>query len=120
AEAAFVELGKQHDSRFAGSAPARVADCLWMQDRREEAAKAYRKLLSGKGSFDAAVARFRIADVEAEVAEKAAAETPARKIAAPAFWQINVAFPAPPLVLGPRPPLPLLGHLPEASSSRSP
>jgi soluble lytic murein transglycosylase len=109
AEAAFVELGKQHDSRFAGSAPARVADCLWMQDRREEAAKAYRKLLSGKGSFDAAVARFRIADVEAEVAEKAAAGSSARQIAARAFLQIHVDFPAHPLGVEARTRAALLG-----------
>ena len=95
AEAAFVELGKQHDSRFAGMAPARVADCLWMQGRREEAAKAYRKLLSAKGSFDAAVARFRIADVEA--AEKTATESSSRQTAARAFLQIHVDFPAHPL-----------------------
>ena len=97
AEATFVELGKQHDSRFAGIAPARVADCLWMEGRREEAAKAYRKLLSGKGGFDAAVARFRIADVEAEAAERPAAGSSARQAAARDFLQIHVDFPAHPL-----------------------
>jgi soluble lytic murein transglycosylase len=97
AEATFVDLGKQHDSRFAGTAPARVADCLWMQGRHDEAAKAYRKLLSGKGNFDAAVARFRIADVDADAAEKAAAGSSAREAAARTFLQIHVDFPGHPL-----------------------
>ena len=39
ARAAFAELGKLHDSHFAGIAPARVADCLWMEGKREEAAE---------------------------------------------------------------------------------
>ena len=97
AEAAFVELGKQHDSRFAGVAPARVADCLWMQGRRAEAAQAYRKVLSSKGTFDGAVARFRIADFEAEAAEQTATGSSARQTAARTFLQIHVDFPAHPL-----------------------
>src|SRR5450631_2197007 len=52
ARAAFTELGKQHDSRFAAIAPARVADCLWMEGKRDEASAAYRKLPGGKPAFD--------------------------------------------------------------------
>jgi soluble lytic murein transglycosylase len=100
ARAAFAELGRVHDSRFAGIAGARVADCLWMEGKREEAAAAYRKHLGGKPAFDQAVARFRVAEVQAEAAarskndkdSKSATETAAR-----AFMQIHVDFPAHPL-----------------------
>jgi len=101
ARATFTELGKQHDSRFTAIAPARVADCLWMEGKREEAAATYRRLLGGKPTFDQAVARFRVAEVQAE----AAAHAPDHKsngksatdAAARAFMQIHVDFPAHPL-----------------------
>jgi soluble lytic murein transglycosylase len=97
ARAAFAELGKLHDSRFAGIAPARVADCLWMEGKREEAAAAYRKLLGGKPAFDQAVALFRVAEVQAEAAVRAKESKPATEAAARAFMQIHVDFPAHPL-----------------------
>ena len=94
ARATFDELGKVRDSRFAAIAPWRVADCLWMAERRQEAAAAYRKLAGGKAG-DAALARFRIALVEAEAAPgKGPAEAAAT---ARAFMQIHVDFPAHPL-----------------------
>jgi len=97
ARAAFAELGKLHDSHFAGIAPARVADCLWMEGKREEAAAAYRKLLGDKPAFDRTVARFRVAEVQAEAAVHAKESEPATEASARAFMQIHVDFPAHPL-----------------------
>ena len=97
ARAAFTELGKLHDSRFAAIAPARVADCLWMEGKRDEAAAAYRKLLGGKPAFDQAVARFRVAEVQAEAAAHAKDSKSATEAAARVFMQIHVDFPAHPL-----------------------
>ena len=97
ARVAFAELGKLHDSRFAGVAPARVADCLWMQGKREEAAAAYRKLLGDKPAFDQTVARFRVAEVQAEAAVHAKESKTLTEAAARAFMQIHVDFPAHPL-----------------------
>ncbi len=97
ARTAFSELGKQRDSRFAAAAPARVADCLWMDGKHEEAAGAYRKLLGGKPAFDQAVARFRMAEAQAEAAAHAKDGRAATDAAARAFMQIHVDFPAHPL-----------------------
>jgi soluble lytic murein transglycosylase len=97
ARVAFSELGKQHDSRFASMAPSRVADCLWMEGKREEAAAAYRKLLGGKSAVDQAVARFRLAEVQAESATRVKGDKTATDAAARAFMQIHVDFPAHPL-----------------------
>ena len=71
-------------------APWRVADCLWMAGERVSAAAAYGKLLKrGGGTFgDAAVARFRLAEVEA-------ARNPAQ--GARLFLAVNRDFPAHPL-----------------------
>ena len=93
AGASFAELAKSRDSRFAAGAPWRVADCLWMQGKRQEAAAAYRKLVGGKGTADAAVARFRLAELAAESAtgKRGGAE------AARLFMQVHVDFPAHPL-----------------------
>ena len=96
ARAAFSELGKQRDSRFASMAPARVADCLWMEGKREEAAAAYRKLLNSKPAVDRAVARFRLAEVQAEAAQ-AKGDKATTDAAARTFMQIHVDFPAHPL-----------------------
>jgi soluble lytic murein transglycosylase len=94
ARAAFTDLATLRDSRFAALAPWRVADCLWLEGKRGEAAAAYRKVVSGKGG-DPAVARFRIAEVEAEsLAGRDRSEAAA---AARAFMQIHVDFPAHPL-----------------------
>jgi len=97
ARAAFSALGKQHDSRFASMAPSRVADCLWMEGKREEAAAAYRKLLGGKSAVDQAVARFRLAEEQAESATRVKGDKAATDAAARAFMQIHVDFPAHPL-----------------------
>jgi soluble lytic murein transglycosylase len=97
ARATFAELGKQHDSRFSATAPSRVADCLWMEGKHDEAAAAYRKLVGGKPTFDLAVARFRLADVQAEAAEHAKDGKAATEAAARAFVQIHLDFPAHPL-----------------------
>jgi soluble lytic murein transglycosylase len=94
ARTAFAELAKSRDSRFAALAPWRVADCLWMEDKRQEAAAAYQKVVGGKAG-DAAVARFRIAEVQAEAARGKGASAAAA--AARAFLQIHVDFPAHPL-----------------------
>jgi soluble lytic murein transglycosylase len=96
ARAVFAELSKHHDSRFAAWASARIADCLWMEDKREEAASAYRKLLGGKPTFDQAVARFRVAEAQAAAATGAKAAKVAEATAR-AFMQIHVDFPAHPL-----------------------
>jgi len=93
--ATFAELARARDSRFADLAPWRVADCLWMQGKRTQAATAYRKLVAGKGGADAAVARFRLAELQAEAATgkgKTAAAAAARL-----FMQVHVDFPAHPL-----------------------
>ena len=94
ARATFSDLAKERDSRLAALAPARVADCLWMEGKREEAAAAYRKVLSGKPVVDQAVARFRIACVQADRTKNGNSGTEA---AARAFMQIHVDFPAHPL-----------------------
>jgi soluble lytic murein transglycosylase len=93
ARAVFADLARLRDSRFADIAPWRLADCLWMDGRRGEAAAAYRRLLGRKGDGDVAVARFRIAEVEAEAARNASA----RAAAGRAFMEIHVDFPAHPL-----------------------
>jgi tetratricopeptide (TPR) repeat protein len=46
ARALFDQLADERDSRFAALAPWRVADCLWAEGRKAEAAAAYRKLLA--------------------------------------------------------------------------
>jgi soluble lytic murein transglycosylase len=93
----FSELGKLHDSRFAAVAPWRAADCLWMEDKRVEAAAAYRKLLAGKTAADRAVARFRLAEVQAEAAARSGGKREVLQAAARAFMQIHIDLPAHPL-----------------------
>ena len=57
---------RRKDSRFAALAPWRVADCLWAEGRKTEAADAYRKLLGEPpAGVDAVVARFRLAETGA-------------------------------------------------------
>ena len=97
ARIAFAELGKLRDSRFAAIAPARMADCLWMEGKRDEAATAYGKLLGGKPVFDPSVARFRVAEVQAEAATRAKDDKSAMDAAARTFMQVHVDFPAHPL-----------------------
>lgn len=96
AASSFAELGKLRDSRFAAMAPWRAADCLWMEGKRDAAATAYRKLLHGKSNADQAVARFRVAEVQADAA-RAKKDEPALATAARAFMEIHVDFPAHPL-----------------------
>jgi soluble lytic murein transglycosylase len=93
ARSTFVRLGRSRASRFAAVAPWRVADCLWMEGQRSVAAAAYRKVVRGTGG-DAAIARFRMAEVQAEMAHGRASEAAA---AGRAFMQIHVEFPAHPL-----------------------
>jgi len=106
AEALFAELAKLRDSGFSALAPWRAADCLWMEEKRDEAAKAYARLLAGKAAttgIDKAAARFRLAEVQAEKATKtkdaphSAAKPGAIEAAARAFMQIHIDFPAHPL-----------------------
>lgn len=92
----FAELAKLRDSRFAPLAPWRAADCLWMEGKRVPAAAAYRKLLGGKANADRAVARFRVAEVEA-MAALATKDEAAVARAAQAFLKIHIDFPAHPL-----------------------
>jgi soluble lytic murein transglycosylase len=93
ARASFATLARIRDSRFAAIAPWRVADCLWMEDRHQDAAAAYRKL-SQRKEGDVALARFRIAEAQAETA---AAKGLDRAAVARAFLAIHVDFPAHPL-----------------------
>jgi soluble lytic murein transglycosylase len=96
ARAAFSELAKLRPSRFAGVAAWRAADCQWMQGQRDEAATAYRSLLSNKApGTDPAVARFRLAEISAEKAapQGAAAAQEARRL----FLQVHLDFPSHPL-----------------------
>jgi soluble lytic murein transglycosylase len=95
ARAAFEALAKLRDSRLAADAPWRAADCLWMEDRRSQAAAAYRRLLGRKGEGDPAVARFRVAEVEADAARGKDASV--RAAVSRAFMQIHVDYPAHPL-----------------------
>jgi soluble lytic murein transglycosylase len=97
AGATFSELGKLRDSRFAAVSPWRAADCLWMEDKRAEAATAYRKLLAGKAAADTAVARFRLAEVQAEAAAHSSGKRGVMEAAARVFMQIHIDFPAHPL-----------------------
>lgn len=96
AASTFAELAKIRDSRFAGIAAWRAADCSWMQGKRGEAAAAYRKLVGGKSTADQAVGRYRVAEVLAEDA-LAKKDTTAVAAAARAFMHIHVDFPAHPL-----------------------
>ncbi|HJX51918.1 MAG TPA: tetratricopeptide repeat protein, partial [Polyangia bacterium] len=81
ARAAFFELAKLGPSRFAGIAAWRVADCQWMQGQRNEAAAAYRSLLSKKTpGTDPAVARFRLAEFSAAALQAGAAAQDARRL----------------------------------------
>jgi soluble lytic murein transglycosylase len=93
----FAELARLRDSRFADLARWRQADCQWMLDQREAAATAYRKLVGGKGGVDQAVARFRVAVVDADSAARAKNGKAAVAAAARAFMQIHVDFPDHPL-----------------------
>ncbi len=53
-------------SRFADTARWRTADCLWAAGRRSEAGRAYASLLAKKvAGGDRAVARFRLAELDA-------------------------------------------------------
>ena len=64
AKADFEALAKIKGSRFAGEAPWRVADCLWQQGRRKDAAAAYRALRGKPGAsayVDVAVVDYRLA-----------------------------------------------------------
>lgn len=89
ARAAFSELARLKGSRFAAIAPWRVADCHWAAGRRAEAAAAYRRLLgSGPRAGDAAVARFRLAEVS---------EPRAREEARRLYLQVHLEHPAHPL-----------------------
>jgi hypothetical protein len=97
ARAAFSDLGRQRDSRFAAIAPARVADCLWMEGKRDEAAAAYRKLLGGKPAFDQAVRVFAWQKCRPRQRARAKDRKAATEAAARAFMQIHVDFPAHPL-----------------------
>jgi soluble lytic murein transglycosylase len=64
ARASFEALGKQRGSRLGPIAAWRIADCLWAEGKRPEAAAAYRKLLKGPApaSADPVVARFHLAE----------------------------------------------------------
>jgi len=96
AESAFAQLAKMRDSRFAGVAAWRTADCMWMEGKRSEAAAAYRKLVGGKTTADQAVGLYRGAEVSADAA-LAKSDKAAVAAAARAFMQIHVDFPAHPL-----------------------
>jgi soluble lytic murein transglycosylase len=86
ARALFIELQGEADSRFTEIAPWRVADCLWAEGRKGEAAASYRKLLARPpAGIDPVVARFRLAEV-APAAE-----------AGPLFRQIHAEHPSHPL-----------------------
>jgi soluble lytic murein transglycosylase len=87
ARSLYVELGGESESRFAEIAPWRVADCLWAEGRKGEAAAAYRRLLSSRppAGVDAVVARFRLAELAAP--DEASAT----------FRQIHAEHPAHPL-----------------------
>jgi soluble lytic murein transglycosylase len=86
ARAWWSELLEEADSRFAPLAPWRIADCLWAEGRKTEAATAYRRLIDKPpAGVDPVVARFRLADLEA----------PAE--AAGLFRQIHAEHPAHPL-----------------------
>lgn len=90
-QVAFSDLSKLRASRWTGLAAWRVADCQWMQGQRAEAAAAYRKLVSTKtAGTDAAVARFRMAELSAENPSTAAE---ARRL----YLQVHLDSPAHPL-----------------------
>lgn len=86
ARALFSALARERGSRFAAIAAWRMADCLWTEGRRDDAARAYRKLL-GKtpAAGDTVVARFRVA------------ERSGRQEAERLFRRIHIESPAHPL-----------------------
>ena len=75
AMAAFQKLAKDGGSRFAASAPWRIADCQWELGQHAAAASAYQKLLATDGAAthaDLAVVRLRIAETAQGKALRAA------------------------------------------------
>jgi soluble lytic murein transglycosylase len=85
----FSEVAAERDSRFAPQSPWRVADCLWAEGRKDEAAAAYRRLLAASvpAGVDPVVARFHVAE-----------QAPAVE-AGKLFRQIHVDSPAHPLAI---------------------
>jgi soluble lytic murein transglycosylase len=123
AASTFAELARRRDSRFAELAPWRSADCQWMQGKREAAAASYRKLVGGKSQGDQAVARFRIAEVQAESATRSRndkAGKAATLAAARAFMQIHVDFPDHPLGIEAGKRAALLAPAAETGTAREP
>jgi soluble lytic murein transglycosylase len=101
-ESAFYQgdyaLARRHFEKLAAAktngrprdlAPCRIADCLWLEGDRAQAGAAYSKLLKHPAPFvDAAIARFRLAELAS-----ARSSTDGAKL----FLAINREFPAHPL-----------------------
>ncbi len=71
AEAAFRKARKVTGSRFAAELPWRLADCAWLRNDRQAAAKAYAKLITAANAEDAGdvgTAMYRIAEVANDAA----------------------------------------------------
>lgn len=70
----FEHLATMNASRFASTARWRIADCLWEQGKKTEAADVYRRLVGhGGDDYDHGLARFRLAAAAASEGRKDAA-----------------------------------------------
>ncbi len=78
AAADFRAIAKHAGSRFAIDAAWRLADCLWAQGDRADAANAYRRLAAGPDAADhgdLGVAAYRIASAATPTARRAGLQT---------------------------------------------
>jgi peptidoglycan lytic transglycosylase len=102
--------------RPAQMAPFRIADCLWMEGDRTKAATSYGRLAktASARAGDAALARFRIAEVAGDRNRDAARpqllaiarDFPAHPLADEALRRLGAGTPATPLTTPPPPPVP--------------
>ena len=102
--------------RPAQMAPFRIADCLWMEGDRAKAAASYARLAktASARTGDAALARFRVAEVAADRDRDAARpqflaiarDFPAHPLADEALRRLGAGTPATPLTTPAPPPVP--------------
>ncbi len=106
AEAAFRKAAKVGGSRFAAELPWRLADCAWLRNDRQAAAKTYGKLITAANAEDAGdvgTAMYRIAEVANDAA---------------AYRTLVVAHPSHPLAAAAEAKMLALGGVPLTGAER--